>query len=755
MKHKLLSILVMILTFSIAKSQLNPNIDFESNSLSQWKCYVNGTGTNNPSSVTYNTFPLSGINTSYQNLYLSQYVKTGTGPFVSYLRTTSTNQKQDAYGLFPVVCNLPGGGNHSLKIGCDSFMSIIQGVEYKVKIPAGMDRYNLVFFYATVLEDPGSDHQCWEMPFFNVNVYDSANPSVNFANLALTINRCNNNFVPNLNRSGKFSYTNSDTVYYSTWTPANMSIKNMGGKTLVIRATGSGCSPGFAKYDTSLASTATTAGSPGSHFGYGYIDFNDNQSFNYNNNILYTCGGDTCFSITPPPGYKTYTVYDSATKKVLAIDKLHPVNGITTISLCGINKPAVNSVIKVALAPYSWYGFADTLTYYIKSNNCPANSPSLSIDRVDTTTCSIAVDLPVRGKNLNNISKLQGSIHWDTAYMSLGGIKFATTNINLNYNQIDVTQAANGYLTYNWSDAVPRTIADNDPLFTMVLYPKPNTSGGTAIWFDNTPNAMEIDTAIGVAAKNASFINGWIILSDTPVIVQNVNILICNAGCIPMHYQWYYNGVQLLYDTLSTIYPVGSGVYSCTVTYKNDHRVGSNNLNIVLPVVLRSFVANGYKSYNTVIWQTVSEINTSHFNVLRSTNARDFSSIGTVKAKGASEYYFTDPLSTPDARVSKLYYRLEIIDKDGRKSYSDVRLITSNNSSLSIAPNPAKDYVTISGSNLKQVRLLDYSGRVVATKEVLNANSISMPVSNLPKGIFMVQATYIDGSIKTEKLLVE
>ncbi len=177
--------------------------------------------------------------------------------------------------------------------------------------------------------------------------------------------------------------------------------------------------------------------------------------------------------------------------------------------------------------------------------------------------------------------------------------------------------------------------------------------------------------------------------------------------------------------------------------------------NISLPVTLQSFKVQGFKSFNIINWQTATEINTSHFNIQRSTTGKDFTTIGKVNAKGASEYSFNDPLATEDTRFKKLYYRLQIVDKDGALSYSEVRELSIINSPLSITPNPAKDNVTVSGANLKQVKLLDNLGRVVAVKEVANSSTVSIPVSQIAKGIYMVQATFKDGSIKTEKVMVE
>ena len=170
----------------------------------------------------------------------------------------------------------------------------------------------------------------------------------------------------------------------------------------------------------------------------------------------------------------------------------------------------------------------------------------------------------------------------------------------------------------------------------------------------------------------------------------------------------------------------------------------------LLPIKLVSFNVQGFNTFNAVSWQTATETNNAHFNVQRSTDGISFTTIGSENAKGASSYSYIDN-SFPKG---VLYYRLQIVDKDGALSYSDIRELSITNSSLSIAPNPARDIVTISGSNIKQVSILDLYGRTVITRE-MNTNTINVSVNNLSKGIYLVKAILTDGSIKTEKLLVE
>ena len=169
----------------------------------------------------------------------------------------------------------------------------------------------------------------------------------------------------------------------------------------------------------------------------------------------------------------------------------------------------------------------------------------------------------------------------------------------------------------------------------------------------------------------------------------------------------------------------------------------------VLPVTLLSFSVSGFKSFNgntntAVKWETASEINVSHFNVQRSEDGVIFETLGTVKAKGAGSYSFKDNSNLSGV----VYYRLEIVDNNGAISYSDIKEISINHSPLSITPIPAKDYVTVDGSNIRQVIISDMSGRVLirTTEKKIN-------ISSLMNGVYMVIIETNDGNRVVEKMV--
>jgi len=157
-------------------------------------------------------------------------------------------------------------------------------------------------------------------------------------------------------------------------------------------------------------------------------------------------------------------------------------------------------------------------------------------------------------------------------------------------------------------------------------------------------------------------------------------------------------------------------------------------------------------------WTTANEVNVSHFNIQRSINGRDFTTIAKVVAnnKSFNEYSFMDngQQSMVDRR---LYYRIESVDKDGYKDYSEVRQIAMGNGQLGISvyPNPAKDFITIDCKGAKEFKIIDYLGRVVTHKKIINYQLSIINIQDFAKGMYIVQIATDKGEVLNKKLLVE
>ncbi len=156
-------------------------------------------------------------------------------------------------------------------------------------------------------------------------------------------------------------------------------------------------------------------------------------------------------------------------------------------------------------------------------------------------------------------------------------------------------------------------------------------------------------------------------------------------------------------------------------------------------------------------WVTANEVNVSHFNIQRSVNGKDFITIGKISAnnKSLNEYQFTDD-RLPFTVDGSLYYRIESVDFDGRKQYSVIRNVELRirNNGISIYPNPAKEQVTITCKDAKELIIVDYSGKTIYQSTV-DRRPLTVNLKQLSKGVYVVKAILNTEEIKTEKLVVE
>ncbi len=178
--------------------------------------------------------------------------------------------------------------------------------------------------------------------------------------------------------------------------------------------------------------------------------------------------------------------------------------------------------------------------------------------------------------------------------------------------------------------------------------------------------------------------------------------------------------------------------------------------NFVLPIQLTAFTAKRAGMNVSLAWETGSESNNSHFLVERSSNGKDFSTIGSIKGKGNSNtttsYNFTDASPLP----LKIYYRLTQVDLDGKKQRSQVVAVNAASASIpqtTIFPVPAQDFINVVVNASREEKLnfsiTDIRGATVAsyTRTARNGvNTFKFPVNALAHGQYIVQVQKQSGS---------
>ena len=182
----------------------------------------------------------------------------------------------------------------------------------------------------------------------------------------------------------------------------------------------------------------------------------------------------------------------------------------------------------------------------------------------------------------------------------------------------------------------------------------------------------------------------------------------------------------------------------------SEFAVALTSANAVLPVKFTDFTARLKDKSVKLQWQTSLEQNASHFNIQRSVDGLSFLTIGKVTAAGNSNtgnvYSYLDEGITA-LTANRLYYRLEQVDRDGKKEYSRVAMVDdpAGEHTLIIGPNPVTSGLQLLLKNYQPgpvtLTIRDISGRTLQTSSaVLRAGASNIPLStvSLSKGIYFL-----------------
>jgi hypothetical protein len=169
---------------------------------------------------------------------------------------------------------------------------------------------------------------------------------------------------------------------------------------------------------------------------------------------------------------------------------------------------------------------------------------------------------------------------------------------------------------------------------------------------------------------------------------------------------------------------------------------------VALPLQLIDFSAKKEGKSVKLDWKTAKEVNTSHFEIERSSGQINFVKIGIVKAVNSKEnltYNFVDDLANLETE-GVFYYRLKMVDLDGKYSYSPIRslLFENNETEFAIYPSPTEKSITV---DLKKTyprikaEIFNSAGKEMDSKRLTETSQFEMNVANLSAGIYFIRIT--------------
>ena len=222
-------------------------------------------------------------------------------------------------------------------------------------------------------------------------------------------------------------------------------------------------------------------------------------------------------------------------------------------------------------------------------------------------------------------------------------------------------------------------------------------------------------------------------------------------------------GNSIAADTFSNVYITGSflGTVDFDPNASTFSLTSEGNRDIFvaklspepLSLKLLSFDALRTNSTTHLTWKTASESNLNTYEVERSFDAKEFTTITNVKPYNglAQTYTYDDKIEF----TGNIYYRIKAIENDGKFTYSNVITITNNtNRDIEIYPNPTKNTVTVSvkdNSLLNTPAVILNSKGSVVFKQTIESNSQSINTATLSQGIYFIR--FANGEV--QKLIKE
>ena len=161
---------------------------------------------------------------------------------------------------------------------------------------------------------------------------------------------------------------------------------------------------------------------------------------------------------------------------------------------------------------------------------------------------------------------------------------------------------------------------------------------------------------------------------------------------------------------------------------------------MILPLRLVSFTAKKIEADKVRLdWVSDHEINTSHFVIERSEDGVSFEKAGSVAARssGGYSYSFTNTILSTSPTY---YYRLKMVDLDGKYQFSNI--VRINNSAVhakpSVFPVPADKFITILSDQQQEAVIMNNTGQLIK-KIILTSGSQTVNIAECNPGVYFIK----------------
>ncbi len=400
-------------------------------------------------------------------------------------------------------------------------------------------------------------------------------------------------------------------------------------------------------------------------------------------------------------------------------------------------------------------------TNILKAANWNVVNPVTGALTAATSNPSSGATLQFFGKGINistnldlsayvfaiQIKSIYNAAATSTASMDLGFIAVHGTT-----NATTLTLGAGSTITLGWGLTTVSGVEKWTPGYLMLYRATRSadiqigTNPVAAIAIGTTNNMAYYLNANGYSATssaNAVASNGTL----APTLANTAN-LIRNAA----------NGPKGNLVSQSTARP-GGAIFAQFAYFYNPTAASATTV-APLPLQLKEFSAQKETGKVILNWSTVLEINTSYFEVEQSTDASSWKTIARVNAAGNSGSLVKYSAADYGTYSNKVYYRLKMVDADGKSQYSPVAVVSfeASKGRLTAYPNPATSYTMISsGKAINEnviVTVFNSNGMIMKQESISKpGNSFRVSLDNLTPGAYILKITNGSDLIEIIKIL--
>lgn len=415
----------------------------------------------------------------------------------------------------------------------------------------------------------------------------------------------------------------------------------------------------------------------------------------------------------------------------------------------------------INVVPVEWVGTTST-DWTIASNwnggYVPTNFSTLGVNANATSDLVLNGSKTITTLNFNGANKK----------VDLGSYSLTASTIN--------GANATNYIKTSGNGSLVMTLANN----VSKVYPIGKTAYNP-VTITNKSGASDVFSARVLDGAYMEGLTGAAITSTVLNRTWDISKTNANAGSgVDFVFNWNTGEVANGSFTAPKMNHFSSTTSNWEVPTVTSNTFGSNALTVVgytgtfspftiaegssaLPVELTTFNTTCTEVGTTINWETASEHQSAYFDVEKSRDGANWTTIETVSAAGNSTTTLAYSIVDAEKGTDVVYYRLNQVDQNGtHKIYGPISAICIEikDFTAEVYPNPTKDDFTLeitnSTSQYIQLQIIGNDGIVMyqATR-LLDTGTTILPMNNeqLKAGVYTLQIKG-ENTLKTIKLLV-